>query len=32
MAEFLSIEALMALVLPIVVAAGLLHSHRQMTR
>lgn len=32
MAELLSMETLMALVLPIVVAAGLLHSRRQMMR
>lgn len=32
MAEFMSIETLMALVLPIIAAAGLLHSRRQMMR
>ncbi len=32
MAELLSMETLMALVLPIIAAAGLLHSRRQMMR
>lgn len=32
MAELLSMETLMALVLPVIAAAGLLHSRRQMMR
>lgn len=32
MAELMTIETLMALILPLIVAAGLLHSRRQMMR
>lgn len=32
MAELITIEALMALVLPIIAVAGFLHSRRQMMR
>ncbi len=32
MAELMSIETLTALILPIIVAAGLLHSRRKMMR
>ena len=32
MVELMSMETLMALVLPIIAAAGLLHSRRQMMR